>query len=192
MKISAVKSLFAILLLAAGAGLAGQGTYIHFKASLADWLISNSWAHRQTGHLPAKPWPWADTRVVARLRVARLGVRHFIMRDASGESLAFGPGSMLSERLPGTRGHSLVAGHRDTHFSFLADLQPGDLVEIDNYLGQIGRYEVRTARVINVEQQAWHIDPGSEALTLVTCWPLDALVPGGPERLLVEAERIGD
>ncbi len=31
---------------------------------------------------------------------------------------------------------------------------------------------------------------GRSALTLVTCWPLDAILPGGPLRYLVFAEEI--
>ena len=183
-----MKTAFVLALFLLGAGLLGQGSYIKLKASLAGWLISSSWAQRQAGQLPAKPWPWADTRVIARLSVPRLGIRQFVMHDASGESLAFGPGSVMSDVLPGAGGHALVAGHRDTHFKFLGDLRPGDTLAIDNYRGQSGRYEIKGLRVINLDREAVYIDPESEGLTLVTCWPLDALVPGGPERLLVEAE----
>ena len=172
-----------------GASLVGQGSYIKLKASLADWLIRNSWEGRSAGQLPARPWPWADTRPVARLRVPGRGIDRYVMRDASGESLAFGPGSVLAETALGGKGYAMIAGHRDTHFKFLSELRMGDVIEIDNYRGQSRSYRVHSLRVINVDLETLSIDPESNGLSLITCWPFDALVPGGPERYLVEAGR---
>ena len=179
---------FAILLL--GLSLMGQGSYIKLKASLAEWLIGYTWAGRPSGQAPAKPWPWADTRVVARLSVPGQGVERFVMQDASGESLAFGPGSMLTKQPPGGAGYSMIAGHRDTHFKFLSGLETGDVLDIDNFLGQRSQYRVTGARVLDVEQDELRIDPEDPGLMLVTCWPFDALLPGGPLRYLVMAERV--
>jgi len=48
-----------------------------------------------------------------------------------------------------------------------------------------------TGRMIVDTRQSWsppEPSPDSSMLTLVTCWPLDAIIPGGPERLLIFAE----
>lgn len=182
--------IFGCLLL--GANFLWQGSYIKIKAVVADWLISASWAQRVPGQAPAKPWPWADTRVVARLSVARLGIQHFVMQDASGESLAFGPGSMLLRQPPGGEGYTLIAGHRDTHFNFLSRIQPGDLLELDNYFGKRSLYRIQHSRLLNIEREELRIDPRATGMTLVTCWPFDAVSSGGPMRFLVNAERIDD
>ena len=97
---------------------------------------------------------------------------------------------MIRNQAPGEQGYSLIAGHRDTHFRFLSELEPGDVLEIDNYLGQNAQFRVSGTRVLNIEQDKLQIDPEISGLTLVTCWPFDALVPGGPLRYLVNAERI--
>ncbi|MCP4009845.1 MAG: class GN sortase, partial [Proteobacteria bacterium] len=179
MNLVALRKALILGLLLLGLSLVWQGSYIKLKASLAEWLISATWEGREAGLVPAKPWPWADTRVVARLSVPGRGIRRFVMQDASGESLAFGPGSMIRNRVPGEQAYTLIAGHRDTHFRFLSELEPGDVLEIDNYLGQHAQFRVSGARVINTEQGQLGIDPETPGLTLVTCWPFDALVPGG-------------
>ena len=97
---------------------------------------------------------------------------------------------MIRNQAPGEQGYSLIAGHRDTHFRFLSELESGDVLEIDNYLGQHAQFRVSGTRVLNIEQDKLRIDPEISGLTLVTCWPFDALVPGGPLRYLVNAERI--
>lgn len=182
--------LIAVMLLA-GSVLLGQGTAIKAKAWLAQQLIAMSWDTRPAGAEPSKPWPWADTRVVARLVVPNLNIEQFVMADASGESLAFGPGSVMFGQLPATSGASVIAGHRDTHFRFLDQLEPGTRIEVENYRGQRRLYTVSTRRVVNSEDSVLEIDPDQAGLTLVTCWPFDAIVPGGPLRYLVQAEPTG-
>lgn len=190
MNLPALKKVFVFGILFLGASLVWQGSYIKLKASLAEWLISATWASKEAGQEPVKPWPWADTRVVARLSILDRGISRFVMQDASGESLAFGPGSMIAKQPPGGDRYSLIAGHRDTHFQFLSELEQGDVIEVENYLGQQSRYRVHSTRVLNVEQENLYIDLETQGLTLVTCWPFDALLPGGPLRFLVEARRI--
>lgn len=190
MKLTNLKTVTMSCFLMIGISLIWQGSYIKLKASAAEWLISNTWASREAGKLPAKPWPWADTRVVARLSVARLGIQQFVMQDASGESLAFGTGSMIRSQPPGGEIFSLIAGHRDTHFKFLSKLEQGDVLEIDNYYGQRSKYRVSSTQVLNIDQDELRIDYDSKGLALVTCWPFDALIPGGPLRFLVHADRI--
>ena len=47
----------------------GEGLYIHCKAKLAQELIAHAWAASRASGAPVRPWPWADTYPIARLRV---------------------------------------------------------------------------------------------------------------------------
>jgi sortase A len=167
--------------------LISQGSYIKVKAALANVLIDSTWQVAIDGQPPAKPWPWADTHVVAQIQVSRLGVSQFIMRDASGESLAFGAGSMRTDVLPAGEQHSILAGHRDTHFKFLQDLQVGDVIDLSNYQGRKQRYQVSSAMVLDTDEEELNVNLERHALTLVTCWPFNTIVPGGPLRYIVNA-----
>ncbi len=178
---------FAILvLLVTGFALIGQGGYSKIKARVADWLISSTWATREQGAAPIKPWPWADTWVVATIQVPRLGISQLIMKDASGESLAFGPGSIRQDAIPAGPGHSVIAGHRDTHFRFLSQLVAGDQIRIENYSGQQQNYRITDMRVIDSRVDSLTLNAYQRGLTLVTCWPFDALIPGGPLRYVID------
>lgn len=170
--------------------LIANSFYMTAKAQLAQWLIASSWSLRQTSELPRKPWPWADTRPVARLQVPYLGVSQYIMQDASGESLAFGPGRMTQGSLPGEPGHALVAGHRDTHFDFLAKLEAGNTIIISNYQNQQQVYKVESVRVFDTRSEQLNIDNDENNLTLITCYPFDSLIPGGPLRYVVQAAEV--
>jgi len=178
---------FAVALAAAGAWQVGEGATIHAKAMLAQTLLKSAWGETQNGQGPVRPWPWADTHPVARLTVPRLRVDQMVLAGASGRTLAFGPGHLDGTAAPGAPGHSVITGHRDTHFRFLRDLRIGDTVRIETAAGAARDYTVRAHRMVDVSEARLALDTETPVLTLATCYPFDALVPGGPLRYLVTA-----
>ena len=188
-----------LTLLLAGllAGLAlwqlGEAAFIHAKARLAQHLIAWAWERTLTGETSVRPWPWADTWPVARLVVPSAREDLFILAHAAGRSLAFGPGHLDGTAMPGSSGRSVVSGHRDTHFAFLQDLKPGDVLRLQTVDGFWHEYRAETGQILDSRRERIRLDPihGSE-LMLVTCWPFDALVPGGPYRYLVPATATAD
>jgi sortase A len=172
-------------LMGASLVLLGNGVYIKAKAELAQWLIAKTWQQRTQHAEPQKPWPWADTKVVAQINVPRLGISQFVMQDASGESLAFGPGAVIPVN---DEHYHFIAGHRDTHFSYLDKLQVGDVVEIKSYKGTSVRYQITDSRVVDINNGPLYVDEQSRGLALMTCWPMDSVVPGGPLRYVVSGD----
>ncbi|HEY9550246.1 MAG TPA: sortase, partial [Kiloniellaceae bacterium] len=132
--------------------------------------------------------PWADTWPVARLRVPAEDVDLIVLAGASGRTLAFGPAVV-----DGTEGlgHRILSGHRDTHFAFLETLAEGSRLELQDAGGTWREYRVRGRQVIDSRRPviASAAEDGA-LLTLVTCWPFDAVAPGGPLRYAVTAEAI--
>lgn len=171
-----------------------EGGWIHAKAALASHLMTDAWAETLGGADQVRPWPWADTWPVARLRFTSLKREMPILAGASGSSLAFGAGHLHGTALPGAPGTSVIAGHRDTSFAFLGGLKDGDSISVQSRDGKWRDYRI-TGTAIADARLPWQIpvlDKGKSALTLVTCWPLDAIIPGGPMRYVVYAEEDGD
>lgn len=181
---------------AAGVGLAaviliGRGLWIPAKAALAQVLLERSWSQTRAARSAGRahrPWPWADTWPVARLSAPRLGVRRVVLAGASGRSLAFAPGHVDGTADPGSPGNSAIAGHRDTSFAFLRRLRDGDELIVERPDGVVARYLVRDFEIVDRSRGDVLAQTGDDLLTLVTCWPFDALAPGGAERYLVRAE----
>ncbi len=180
------QQLLLTFLLLSSFSLLGNGLYIKAKANVANWLIAKSWESRAINQSPTRPWPWADTWVVARLQIKRLGISQYIMQDASGESLAFGPGAMLPVN---GSGYQVVAGHRDTHFAFLDKLAIGDEVSIETYSGQMIRYKITETDIVDSRKGAFYVDETQAGLSLITCWPMDSIVPDGPLRYVVSGTK---
>lgn len=165
----------------------GQGAYIHAKAKLAQYLIRAAWEKTLAGTQEAKPWPWADTYPVARLIVPRLGVEVFVLAGASGRTLAFGPGHVYGTAAPGEPGNSVVSAHRDTHFTFLRDLHADDEVIVETPQGVRRHYRVADASVVDKRDLRALRSDGNARLTLITCYPFDAVSARGPLRYVVTA-----
>lgn len=177
-------------LLAGGLWQFGQGAYVYAKAGLAQALIGRAWARTLAGEREVKPWPWADTLPVARLVVPELEVDLFVLAGANGRAIAFGPGHAFGTPLPGETGNSVIGGHRDTHLAFLRDLRHGAEIVVERPDGERRRYRVDWTSVLD-KREVWVLkDEGPTRLTLITCYPFDALRAGGPLRYVVTARAL--
>jgi len=165
----------------------GQAAYVHAKAALGQELLMRSWEASRAGGGTTKPWPWADTHPVARLRAPAHGVDLLVLAGANGRTLAWGPGHVEGTATPGTRGNAVVTGHRDTHFAFLRDMQRGDALLVESADGTTRRYRVERTFIADRASLALPADDRATTLALVTCYPFDAIDPGTPLRYAVVA-----
>jgi sortase A len=182
-----VLAAIAVLSFAVGLWQFGGALYIQAKAEVAQMLLRTAWLRTHDNGTPVKPWPWADTHPVARLTVAAYGVDVLVLEGANGRALAFGPGHVESSALPGERGHSVISAHRDTHFRFLRKLAIGDEIVVEQPTGARFSYRVTALAIRNAQDVALVRDTPAPTLTLVTCYPFNALAPGGPLRYVVTA-----
>lgn len=171
-----------LLLVAALVGL--DAAWLPAKAALAQALLEDSWQASLADGREHRPWPWADAHPVARLRQPRLGLSQVVLSGDGGRPLAFGPGWAESSAAPGTRGTTVISGHRDTHFRWLRELRRGDTLALDTRAGRRD-YTVVGLEVADARVQRIAADPGEDKLLLVTCWPFDAVAPRGPLRYVV-------
>lgn len=174
--------------LAAGAAFLAAGAWIPLKAEVAQLLLNRAWAAADAGRAAMKPWPWADTRPMARLHLPGGGEPLIVLAGASGRNLAFGPTHVGGTALPGAQGVSIIAGHRDTHFRGLQHVRVGDVIDIDVPGEGSLRYDVTAVDIVDAGSAALRHDAETPSLALVTCYPFDAAVPGGPLRYVVTAK----
>lgn len=173
-----------------GATVAGNAAVTPVKAWVGQALLEHAWAEVRATGRPVRPWSWSDFTPVARIGVPSLGVEAVVLNQASGAAMAWGPGHVAGTARPGHPGLTAVAGHRDTHLSFIARLSPGDEVTLQAAKGGTRRYRVTEAMV--VDSRTWRFPAefdGPSRLALATCWPLDAHQPG-PMRLVVLGEEV--
>jgi len=178
-----------LLLFGTGCLLCLQGFWIPIKAQVAQLLLQQAWQQTQHKHTPVKPWPWADTWPVARLRASKYGQDLIVLHGQQGQSLAFGPGMLARGADPGSPGTCVLAGHRDTSFRFLEQVKKGDIFTIEIPDGRIWSYRVFRTSVEPAKNLYFNRAKGAN-LALVTCYPFHALRPGTPQRYVVLAERI--
>ncbi|HEV8615403.1 MAG TPA: class GN sortase [Methylomirabilota bacterium] len=176
-----------VVLAAVGLWQVGHGAWIHAKAGLAQCLLHRAWARTLTGERDVKPWPWADTWPVGRLRAPGHGVDLIVLADVSGRTLAFGPGHVPGSAVPGAAGTAVITGHRDTHFRFLERVRPGDELVVEMPGRRPARFLVHETAVLDARSAVIRTAEDSAALVLLTCYPFGALRPGGPLRWAVVA-----
>lgn len=168
----------------------GQGAYIPAKAWLAQELMQRAWRQAEAGIEQPAPWPWADTWPVARLSAKSGEVDLIVLSGGSGRTLAFGPGHLSASSLPGERGNAVIAGHRDTHFAFLRDVEIGESLLIETVSGVKHLYKVIGIDIVDSRRGSLLLDTERAMLSLVTCYPFEARDAGGPLRYVVTAKML--
>ena len=167
--------------------LFGEGGYIYAKAKLAQVLLDDAWSRTLHGEQHAKPWRWADTWPIAKIEFPRQHQTFIVLSGASGRTMAFGPGHIDGTAAPGEVGNCVISAHRDTQFAVLRDVAAGDPIVIQSRDGRTLRYRVRELRIVDYRDTSVLAPAAGQTLTLITCYPFDAVVPGGPLRYVVVA-----
>lgn len=176
----------AVLVAMALLGLAELARFgwIQGKGWLGQELMQRAWA--SADERPDVPWPGARTRPAARLYVPELALDRLVVEGIETPNLAWGPGIATGEN-----GHTIIAAHRDTHFAFLGRLETGQTVRLERPRGTIEQWRISDRRIVDARTTELDLDAEGPLLTMVTCWPIDAVDAGGPLRLVVSAAQIG-
>ena len=177
----------AVLLGLAGALLFGKGTYIYAKAQYAQFLLERAWQRTVRGERDVKPWGWADTSPVAKIEFPRQHRSYIVLSGASGRTMAFGPGHIDGTAAPEENGNCAISAHRDTQFAVLREVEVGDPVILQTRDGRSIQYRIREHRVADKRDTSLLEPSRGRILTLITCFPFDAIRPGGPLRYVVVA-----
>jgi len=179
----------ALLMLLMAIGLTGYGLWIPAKAELAQWLLKDAWQKTLLDGRKQKPWNRADHWPVARLTAPDAGIEQIVLEGDSGNVLAFAPGHNSQSGMPGDDVAIIISGHRDTHFSFLRELQQGQQLHLQTVKGDF-HYTVIKTQIVDSRMIRLAPQLTNEQLVLVTCYPFDSPIAGGLLRYVVIAEPV--
>jgi sortase A len=122
---------------------------------------------------------------LAVLSVPRLGLSTVVLEGSDDGVLKKGPGHVEETAFPGELGNVAIAGHRDTHFRPLRDIQVNDEIVLKTKTSTL-RYFVDSAQIIQpTDMEVLDPTPGP-ALTLLTCYPFE-YVGNAPMRFVIRA-----
>ena len=151
-------------------------------------IFAEEWS-RQAGTGSVAPVEINGQSGVARLIIPRLDLQEVVIQGTSYKALKAGPGHLVQTPLPGNPGNSVLAGHRDTFFRKLNDLQLGDPIMIERG-GRTYRFEVTRRKIVDPGDISV-LKPSTEPmLTLITCYPPHFIGPA-PKRLVLISELAG-
>jgi sortase A len=127
--------------------------------------------------------PWS------RLEIPRLDLSVMVVEGVRPRDLKLAAGHVPGTGMPEATGNVVIAGHRDSFFRKLREVQTRDLITLTTLRG-IYRYSVEWTRVVNPEDVEVMEASDEPLLTLVTCYPFYYVGPA-PERFIVRARRLG-
>lgn len=183
-----------ILILVLGCCFMINASYIQIKALVAQILIADAFKEQLKTGQSVKPWPWADTKVIAKLstNINNKTFNSYILHDASMRNLAFGPAHMANtgELLSSANfGNSVIVGHRDTHFAYLEYINIDDEITLSDFSGE-SKYKVIQVEIVDEFDVGVLQETKQKVMTLITCYPFNDISPDPTERFVVRAIRI--
>jgi LPXTG-site transpeptidase (sortase) family protein len=131
------------------------------------------------------PPPQNSLPFLGRLRVPRLNMSIMLLEGVDDATLRRGIGHIPGTALPGERGNTAIAGHRDTFFRALREIRKNDQITIQTLESEY-HYVVESVIVVSPEYVNVLGDSGRPVLTLVTCYPFQFVGPA-PKRFIVQA-----
>jgi sortase A len=137
------------------------------------------------GALPVAAIPGG---ALGRIEIPRIGLTAMIMEGTDGRTLRRAVGHIRGTPLPGQQGNAAIAGHRDTFFRPLRNVQHDDEITLTTLNGTY-RYVVDSAQVVAPEDRQVLDDSSESVLTLVTCYPFYFVGPA-PKRFIVRAHKM--
>ena len=127
---------------------------------------------------------------LAELSIPRIGLSAVVLQGSDEHTLRGGVGHIETTPLPGESGNVAIAGHRDSFFRPLRNVQVGDDIWLNTPNAPV-HYRVSSFRVVNPTEVSV-IQPTDDAvLTLVTCYPF-YFVGSAPDRFIVRASLVRD
>ena len=190
-----LKILLSWLLLAGGSYLLYNGAHEYFESRYSQQLAANSWNTdgREAADVDGRIVPQgAQTRssipagaAFAKLSIPRLHAVVYVVEGTEHDDLRRGPGHLEGTAFPGAYGNCVIAGHRDTHFRVLKDIQKGDEIDLETSNGNF-TYRVDEISVVSPNNTS-SLEPTSQpVLNLITCYPF-CYVGSAPKRFVVRA-----
>jgi sortase A len=125
---------------------------------------------------------------LGRIEIARIGLTAMIMEGTDAGTLRRAVGHIPGTPLPGEQGNVALAGHRDTFFRPLRNIQNDDEITLTTLDGS-SLYRVDLLRIVEPKDVDVLKNTGDAILTLVTCYPFNFIGPA-PKRFIVRAHRI--
>ena len=151
------------------------------------------WMHQEQEHLMARQRSLlmetsaasGTGQDVTLLSIPKIKLEAAILESTTRKSLLLAPGHLEKTSWPGETGNSVIAGHRDTFFRHLNELENGDEVVVTRgrrrYL-----YRVSSKSIVSPSDVSVALPTSDDRLTLVTCYPTYYIGPA-PKRLIVVA-----
>lgn len=183
------------ILIASGSFLLVLGGMDFWESRRGQSEVAEQWQQNSGDEEPiAKTFSGVVPRVapppsgspVAKLSIPRLDTVLYVVEGADNLNLKRGPGHLAGTVLPGEGGNCVIAGHRDTHFRVLKDIQNGDELILERN-GKEFHYKVGATKIVQPSNTADLRPTKKPVLNLVTCYPF-YYVGSAPKRFIVHAE----
>jgi sortase A len=122
---------------------------------------------------------------LALLHISKVQLEVPVLEGTDDLTLNRGVGHIVGTARPGEEGNIGIAGHRDSFFRVLKDVEPGDTIDLVTP-SRTERYTVDRIVLVRPDDVSVLRPRSVRSLTLVTCYPF-YFIGSAPQRYIVQA-----
>jgi sortase A len=128
---------------------------------------------------------FARNGLLGAVEIPRLNISSVVEEGVDDSTLWEAVGHIPGTAMPGQKGNSALAAHRDTYFRGLGDVQVGDEIVFRSPYSNF-RYRVESTKIVDGSATDALPDSGTPTLSLITCYPFH-YIGAAPQRFIVTA-----
>lgn len=129
--------------------------------------------------------PLPPGALIGRMEIPNIGISVMVLEGDNESVLGKAVGHVPATAFPGGAGNVVVAGHRDTFFRALRDIQKDDEITFTTTEGTY-HYQVESIDKVGPQDVQVLQKSSRPTLTLITCYPFYYIGPA-PKRFIVQA-----
>jgi sortase A len=128
---------------------------------------------------------FARNGLLGAIEIPRLNISSVVEEGVGDSTLWEAVGHIPGTAMPGHKGNSALAAHRDTYFRGLGDVQVGDEIVFHSPDSNF-RYRVESTKIVDGSATDALPDSATPTLSLITCYPFH-YIGAAPQRFIVTA-----
>ena len=113
-----------------------------------------------------------------------------VLNGGDPTTLAFSAGAIAPFNQTLSTQPFVVAGHRDSHFSFLNEVFMNDIISLADSHGQSQLYQVEAIDIVDASTGQLPVLGDNSQLVLITCYPFTNSGSDSNERYVITAKRL--
>ena len=178
-----------VCLLIIGLALVFKPSYYYLKSYVIQYILHDLWINNKSNKISI--FELLGLNPIGKLNIPSVDIDCIILDEVNDRALSYGIAKVSNgARIYDYNSNIVIAGHRDSYFNNLKNINIGDKVYLEHIEG-ISKYLIENIKIVSPYEVENTNKKYKERITLITCYPFQ-FIGDAPYRYIVQGRLIVD